>query len=135
MTLPETGPGAVAGFGARLLAFVVDAALSVAIAFISGHGPSVTVNGQSRPSIAYNVIVAASFLAIEFLFITLAGQTPGMRVAGVAVVRARDGGRPAIGWVLLRTLLVATIVPALIPDASGRPLHDRACGTTTIRTR
>jgi hypothetical protein len=37
--------------------------------------------------------------------------------------------------VLLRTVLLAAIAPALIPDSSGRPLHDRACGTATLRTR
>ena len=135
MSGAEGGPGSVAGFGSRLLAFVVDAALSVLIAFITGHSPSVTVHGQSRPSLAYNLIVAGSFLAIEFLFVTVAGQTPGMRVAGIAVVRDRDRGRAAPQWVALRTILLATIVPALIPDATGRALHDRACGTTMLRTR
>jgi hypothetical protein len=58
-----------------------------------------------------------------------------MRVAGVVVVRARDGARPPWRWALLRTVLLAAIVPALIPDSTGRAMHDRATGLATLRTR
>lgn len=134
MTDPSTGP-AVAGFGRRVVAFVVDAALSVLIAVLSGHHPSAVVNGHRQPSLAYNVIVYVSFLLIELVFVSLAGQTPGMRAAGIAVVRFRDGGRAAVQWVLVRTLLLAAVLPALIVDGSGRALHDRASGTTMLRLR
>lgn len=124
---PESGPGSIASFGARLLAFLVDAALCVVVAVVTGNGPGDRL---------YGVTVYAAFLAIELLFVTLAGQTPGMRVAGVVVVRARDNGKPQLRWVLVRTLLLAAVVPALIPDRrTGRWLHDRASGLATVRTR
>jgi len=132
---PSEGPGSPAGFGRRLLAFIVDAALSVLIAVLSGHRPSVEVHGQAHPSLSYNLIVAGSFLAIEFLFVSLVGQTPGMRLARIVVVRAADRSRPPVQWVLVRTLLLATLVPALLNDSSGRALHDRAAGTATLRLR
>jgi uncharacterized RDD family membrane protein YckC len=116
----------VAGFGPRLLAFLVDAAVSDLIALFSGRRPGDPV---------YGYIVLVAFLVIELLFVALAGQTPGMRVAGIAVVRASDGGRPAPGWVLLRTVLLAFVAPAVIPDASGRCLHDRGAGTSTVHVR
>ena len=122
----ESGPGSVARFGPRFNAFVVDAVLSIVVAVISGHRP---------PSAGYNLIVYVAFLAIELVFVTVAGQTPGMRAAGVAVVRASDGGRPRPGWVLIRTILLALLVPALLVDSSGRGLHDRAAGTAMLRTR
>jgi uncharacterized RDD family membrane protein YckC len=125
-TTPETGAGSVARFGARLLAFLVDAALSVAVAIVSGYRP---------PSSGYNLVVYGAFLAIELLFVSIAGQTPGMRVAGVVVVRSRDGGKPQPHWVLVRTILLAAIAPALITDARGRAMHDRASGLSTLRTR
>jgi uncharacterized RDD family membrane protein YckC len=118
--------GAVAGFGPRLLAFLIDAVVSDLLALFSGRRPGDPV---------YGFIVLGAFLAIEFLFVTIAGQTPGMRVVGIAVVRERDKGRAAPGWVLLRTVLLAFLAPALIPDASGRALHDRAAGTSTIHVR
>jgi uncharacterized RDD family membrane protein YckC len=113
-----------AGFGPRLQAFVVDGVLAVVLALVAGTRP---------PGTAYNAVVYSAFLAIEVVFVAMAGQTPGMRVAKIAVVRARDGGRPRLGWVLVRTLLLATVVPALIADRSGRPMHDRAAGTATVR--
>ena len=129
MTIPEettSARGAPAGFGRRLVAFVVDGALAVLIALVTGHRP---------PSGDYNFVVYAAFLLIELAFVALAGQTPGMRAAGIAVVRFADGGRPALHWVFVRTVLLATVVVALITDSSGRALHDRAAGTTTLRLR
>lgn len=120
------GPGAPAGFGRRLLAFAVDALLSVGIAVITGHRPG---------DPGYGIVVYAAFLLIEFAIVSLAGQTPGMRVAAIVVVRASDGQRPAMHWVLVRTVLLATVVPALVVDAEGRALHDRASGTAMLRLR
>ena len=126
MTSPERGPGAVAGIGVRLGAFLVDSLVSVAFALATGFRP-----GEKW----YGVAVGAFFLAIEFAFVAVAGQTPGMRALGIAVVRAADGGRPRPGWVVVRTLLLATVLPALIVDTSGRAMHDRAAGTAMLRTR
>ena len=54
---------------------------------------------------------------------------------GIVVARTRDGGKPQIQWVLVRTVLLAALVPALVVDSSGRALHDRAAGLSTLRTR
>jgi uncharacterized RDD family membrane protein YckC len=125
-TWPDSGPGSVAGIGVRLKAFIVDSVLCVLIALAAGFRPG-------RPG--YDLTVFGSFLLIELLFVAVAGQTPGMRVAGAAVVRFSDGKRAAFKWVLVRTLLLTTVLPALIVDASGRAMHDRAAGTIMIRTR
>jgi uncharacterized RDD family membrane protein YckC len=126
MTSPRAGAGSVARFGARLLAFIVDGVLSVLIAVLAGFRP-----GHA----GYGLVVYGAFLAIELLFLTVAGQTPGMRMAGVVVVRARDAGKPQVQWVLVRTVLLAALVPAVVVDGSGRALHDRAAGLATVRTR
>lgn len=122
----NTSAGSIAGFGSRLLAFLVDAVVCDLLALFSGRRPGDPV---------YGYIVFAAFLLVEFLFVGLAGQTPGMRVVGLAVVRAHDGGRQRLGWIAVRTILLAVVIPALLPDASGRCLHDRAAGTSTIRLR
>lgn len=123
---PESGPGSVAGIGVRIKAFAGDSVLSVLIAYAAGFRP-----GHA----GYSLTVYLSFLAIELLFISVAGQTPGMRVAGAAVVSYVDARRPPFKWVLVRTLLLATILPAVVVDESGRAMHDRAAGTVMIRTR
>lgn len=126
LSRPESGPGSVAGIGVRIRAFVVDSVLCILIALAAGFRPG-------RPG--YDLTVFGSFLLIELLFISIAGQTPGMRFAGAAVVRFADAGRAGFKWVLVRTLLLATVLPALIVDDSGRAMHDRAAGTVMIRTR
>src|SRR4051812_50051124 len=86
---PTEGAGSVAGFGPRLLAFLIDGALSVLIAVLAGFRP-----GHR----GYGLVVYFAFLAIELLFVTIAGQTPGMRAAGVGVGRAPGGGKPRLYW-------------------------------------
>lgn len=117
----------IAGFGARLGAFVVDGILADLI--------SVVVLGGWKAGTEQNLVILVAFLLIELLFVWLAGQTPGMRMVGIGVVRIDTGGRQKFGWILARTLLLAAIIPALLPDSTGRCMHDRAAGTATIRTR
>jgi uncharacterized RDD family membrane protein YckC len=114
-------------FGLRLAAFVLDSIVADLLAVI--------VNGGYHVGGRQNLSTYLAFLAIEIVFVTLAGQTPGMRVAGFAVVREADLGRPRIQWVLLRTVLLAVIVPALIVNDDGRAMHDRAAGLRMVRTR
>lgn len=124
---PQDGPGSVASFGSRIGAFIIDAVIAdlVSILVLSGW----KAGGEQ------NLVILGAFLLIELLFVWIAGQTPGMRAMGIAVVRVDTGGRQRFGWVLARTLLLAALVPALLPDSSGRCMHDRAAGTATIRTR
>jgi uncharacterized RDD family membrane protein YckC len=129
-TDPADGPTAGTAqvtFGLRLGAFVVDSILADLFAII--------VNGGYHVGGRQNLSTYVAFLLIEIVFVTLAGQTPGMRVAGIAVIRDKGIGRPGIRWVLLRTLLLAVIVPALIVDSAGRAMHDRAAGLRMVRTR
>lgn len=124
---PDSGPGSVATFGARLGAFLIDGLLADLIGLI--------VNGGPHTSGKQNLSVYLAFLLIEIVFVTLAGQTPGMRVLGIAVVRADRQGRPKLRWVLVRTLLLAVVAPALVIDTNGRAMHDRAAGTVMLRVR
>jgi uncharacterized RDD family membrane protein YckC len=124
---PATGPGSVATFGARLYAYLVDAILSVLIA--------IAINGGYHVGGRQNLVTYLAFLAIEFGFLSALGQTPGMRAAGIAVVRTDGRGKQSPKWIAVRTLLLAVIAPALIIDATGRAMHDRAAGTVLLRTR
>lgn len=123
---PSADAGRVAGIGARLGAFVIDSVLSVVCALITGFRPGTDW---------YGLAVGLFFLGIELLFVAAVGQTPGMRAVGVAVVRASDHGRPRVGWVAVRTVLLATVLPALVVDTSGRAMHDRAAGTVMLHVR
>jgi uncharacterized RDD family membrane protein YckC len=119
--------GSVAGFGIRFLAFLIDGFLADLIGLAIAHGHTHT----SR----YSVSSYVAFLLIELVFVGFAGQTPGMRVVGIGVLRADRQGRAAFKWVALRTILLAAVIPAVVTDQTGLGMHDRAAGTATIRTR
>jgi uncharacterized RDD family membrane protein YckC len=119
--LPAEGAGAVATFGRRLLAFVVDAVLSALVAglFTAPHAPR-----------------EWSLLPLAVLYIpvvALAGQTPGMRLLGLRLVRLGPDARVDVLRAAGRYVLLALLVPALIGDRDGRGLHDRAVGTVVVR--
>src|SRR4051794_41780087 len=82
---PERGPGAVAGIGVRIGAFLIDSVIAnlvVGVVFLAGWDP-----GGLRGWLVYGV-----FLLMELLFVSTGGQTPGMAVLGAGVVRFPSGG-------------------------------------------
>jgi len=126
-TVPTVGPGSVAGFGTRLLAALIDGALANLLA--------IAIDGGYKQTHTHTVEVTVAFLLIELFFVGIFGQTPGMRVLGIGVLRSDRQERATFGWVALRTVLLAAVIPAVITDQSGLAMHDRAAGTATIRVR
>jgi uncharacterized RDD family membrane protein YckC len=62
------------------------------------------------------------------------GITPGMAVLGVRVV-SLNSTLVGVPRAVLRTVLLALVVPALARDGDGRGWHDRATRTVVVRTR
>jgi uncharacterized RDD family membrane protein YckC len=111
-----------AGFGRRFAALLIDWLLSVLLS---------TVFADPRASGWPPVAV----LIIEYtIFIGLFGQTPGMAVARLRCVSVRDGGAIGIPRALLRAVLLALVIPALIMDDRRRGLHDRAANSIVVAT-
>lgn len=121
--LPEHGSGAVAGFGRRIGALLVDWLICVwAIA-----------QGLFRAdTLSASWIGLAAFAVENILLVGTTGATLGMRLFGVRVASLR-ADRPYFLAILIRTLLLCLAVPALIWDRDQRGLHDRAAGTVTLR--
>jgi Zn-dependent protease with chaperone function/uncharacterized RDD family membrane protein YckC len=69
------------------------------------------------------------------LFVGLTGQTPGMLIVGLKVVRT-DFGKPAFGQALLRYLFGLIFSPfiVMLSPFSRLYLHDRMSGTRLIKT-
>jgi uncharacterized RDD family membrane protein YckC len=119
--LEPAGPGSAAGLGRRLVALIVDCALSALMAFVftKPHPPS---------------FWSAVVLVIEYtFFVGLFGQTPGMRLLGIACLRVRDGKPIGLVAAAIRALLLQLLVPAVIYDQDGRGLHDKAAGSVVVR--
>jgi len=123
--LPARGPRSVAGFGARTLAFGVDAVLCNLLAAGCGRLGVPGTHGN---------LVLWIFLAEVVLLTWLGGGSAGHRVVGLQVVRL-DGAPPSPLTALIRTAGLGLLFPALMWDRDQRGLHDRAAGTVLLHTR
>lgn len=123
--LPASGPGSRAPLGRRLGALIVDWLLSLLVAgALTGHNPF---------SPDHNSFVTLAVFAAEYLIlVSLLGFTVGMRLFGIRIT-AMGGGRLAPQWVLVRTVLLILVVPAVIYDRDYRGLHDRAANSVVVR--
>ncbi|MED7951004.1 MULTISPECIES: RDD family protein [unclassified Streptomyces] len=121
--LPQEGPGSVGGPGRRMGALFVDGWLVALVAFgLVSKGSPASANLWTTPL----------FFTVTVLLIATTGTTVGKRLFGLRVVRL-DGSRATIPQVLLRTLLLCLVVPALVWDRDTRGLHDKAVGTVEVR--
>lgn len=128
--LPKEGPGTVATFGARALAFLLDIVASalaagLVVAFVSSPSP------LQRQQASFGVLVVE-----QVLLVALTGQTLGMRLGGLRVLRLSDPGRlPGIVPSAVRGLvLVLSLGLAGFFSRDGRGLHDVIAGTVVVRT-
>ncbi|KIX78346.1 RDD family protein [Streptomyces sp. JL4002] len=121
--LPQHGSGSVARFGRRIGAVALDWIGCQLIAYGLITGGNLAAAGNWTLGL---------FLALTVLTVGTVGFTPGKRVLGLRVV-SEDGGRLGIGRVLVRTLLLALFIPALIWDRDGRGLHDRLARAVQVR--
>ena len=115
--LPADGPTSVPGMGRRLLALCIDWAICSFIAVGLLHSQYWTL---------------ALFGAEDYILTALTGTTIGKRLLGMRVARL-DGKPVGLGWGLVRTILLLTVVPPLVIDSDRRGLHDKAANTIVVR--
>jgi uncharacterized RDD family membrane protein YckC len=125
--LPEIGRGSVASFGEKLLAIVIDLVVSSIIGFVIVRPHTL---GAER---VWNGVSVGVFIVVTTFGLMTSGRTIGMRVLALQVVR-RDG-RTIGPRALIRQLLVALLIPALLANRDRRGLHDRLCNTIVVRVR
>lgn len=118
--LPGSGPGSLAPLGRRVLALVVDwiLCLLIARAFLGSDALTPLL-----------VFAAENVLLVGTLGFTIGHRLLGIRVRPLA--RADVGPGPLRA--LVRTVLLCLVIPAVVWDAEGRGLHDRAAGTLIVR--
>lgn len=118
--LPEHGPGSFAPMGRRIGALMVDwlVASLASLAFF-GYDPMATLG---------------VFALENLLLVSTLGYTIGHRLFGITV-RPEVAGVPYIGFLrgAVRTLLLCLVIPAVIWDADGRGMHDKAARTVIVR--
>ena len=101
----------------RVLALLIDWLLSMLIAYWLTHSQLWTI-------VVFSVEV--------YILTATTGMTVGKRLTGIRAVRT-DGGMIGLGWALVRTLILLTVIPPLLTDRDLRGLHDRAADTIVIR--
>jgi uncharacterized RDD family membrane protein YckC len=141
-----------AGYGARLLAYILDAALLgivitvlsfVLVPVLAGTTSDGQLSGAGAAALTVwiGVIVLVSLLYFPF-FWQRNGQTPGMQALHVRVVRDRDGGPLGWGGAILRYIGygINSIVFGLpigwlwiLFDSRRRGWHDLIGGTVVIK--
>ena len=124
--LPSSGPGAVAGWGRRLLALAIDWVLSMlsAAAFV---GSQVWSGGGAE-----GWLTLAIFATQATVLTALLGGSAGQLLAGV-VVRRTSGQPLDLLRALARTLLICLVIPPVIYNRDSQGLHDLAVDSIAVR--
>ena len=127
--LPRTGAGSAAGFGRRLGAVAVDWFLAMYIASLFAGADPLAPAGSNL-----SWIVLGVWFLLTAVPVAAFGITPGMAVFGLRVA-SLDSTLVGVPRALVRTALLALVIPALARDGDGRGWHDRASRTVVVRTR
>jgi uncharacterized RDD family membrane protein YckC len=117
--LPETGSGSLAKLGRRVWAIVIDWACAVLI----------SISFFDYAALATTLI----FVVVQSVFIPTIGGSPGHRLLGMRVQRVPQGW-PGLWRPIVRSVLLALVIPAVIWDSDNRGLHDKAVGTVLVRS-
>lgn len=126
--LPREGPGTIAGTGSRLLALLVDLV-------VGGLIGAFVFSLLQDPEEGLRATLGTGAFALQLIVLqALTGQSMGMRLARLRVARlAVPNGPPGLLPVAIRTALLCLVLPAVVSDADGRGLHDKAAGTAVLR--
>jgi uncharacterized RDD family membrane protein YckC len=126
--LPASGAGSVAGFGRRLAALTIDWFIGYGIGAIFAT-PDATVNPW------FGWLVLGVWFLLTAVPVAVFGATVGMMVLGLRVLPVDGRQGVGLGWAVVRTVLIAVVVPPLVRDGDGRGWHDRTARTVVVRTR
>ncbi len=146
------GPAPGVRFGgavARLIAYWIDGfvagfvslAVTAVFGIIAGIAGANDLNVLAGGSVIVLIlaVLAVAFLYFPYFWVKNAGQTPGMRVMRIRVVRDVDGG--PIGWSSAILRLIGYWISAIVfylgfiwifIDARKRGWHDLIAGTCVV---
>ena len=106
--------GEVAGMGRRFAALTLDWLMSWAVGSLAFD------QAEGRP-----IWIAAIFFFEIVLFTALTGSSAGQRILKLSVGTYPEGDSLSFGKIVLRTILILLVIPAVVFDSDGRGLHDR----------
>ena len=116
--LPQEGPRSTPTYLRRALGLAIDWGIAVGVSLVF-------FDYRALPTLA--VFVILSILGGLF-----AAGTPGHLITGIRIAPIK-GGALGIMAPLVRPLLVAAVLPAVLTDEDMRGGHDRLVGTILVR--
>jgi uncharacterized RDD family membrane protein YckC len=126
--LPRDGVSSVAGLGRRLAALTIDWLLGYLVAML-------LVGADALGTPGFSWIVLGVWFLLTAAPVAVFGASAGMTALGIRVASIDSAAVIGVPRAVLRTALIAVVVPPLIRDDDGRGLHDRAARTIVVRTR
>lgn len=119
--MPET-----ASWARRILALIIDWLACTAITILVLGG----LQAWSDEALS-GIYTLVLFVLESALFTSLVGGSFGQLMTRLRVVRL-DGGRLDPARALLRSVMIALVVPPLVFRPDGRGLHDMAVGSHVV---
>jgi uncharacterized RDD family membrane protein YckC len=124
--LPQTGPRSLARMGRRIAALFVDWLIAYGLAALLltfGIGTVATLS----------TAVLVIWFVLGAVSLRLFGFTPGQFALGLLVIAVDGRQHVGFGRALVRGVLIAVVIPALITDTDGRGLQDKLTNTAVVR--
>lgn len=128
--LPESGVKSVARFGRRIVAIFIDWNLAVLLTLILAGQNYFDIASSSLGQLA----TLGVFVALQILAMWTIGGSIGHRIMGIYIV-AVTGEKLAWWRPIVRSLLLALVIPALVWDSDQRGFHDKIAGTVLLKSR
>jgi uncharacterized RDD family membrane protein YckC len=127
--LPETGIQSVGRVGRRIAAIAIDWSSAIAVTMLlAGMG-----YGALSSSNTGQLATLGIFVVLQIAGIWAMGGSIGHRLLGLYLVSV-DGQKPAWWRPVVRSILLALVIPALVWDSDQRGFHDKIAGTILIRS-
>lgn len=127
--LPESGPQSVARFGRRLVAITVDWVISALVLMVITGKDYLTLASTA----AGQLQLLGVFVILQILGIWFIGGSMGHRLLRLYVVNINGG---TLQWwrPIVRSVLLALVVPVLVWDSDQRGFHDKIAGTILLKS-
>ncbi len=138
---PASGPrkDQLAGFGARLLALILDGIITGIIGAILG-GVAGATGSTALAALAQLVSLVIGVAYAVYFISTPRGQTPGMMALSIRAVDEATGARVSVGkafarWAmsLVSGLAIALGYLWMLFDDRNRTWHDMVAGTLVVK--
>jgi uncharacterized RDD family membrane protein YckC len=126
--LPAQGVNSVAGLGRRFAALTIDWLLAYGIAALF-TGPG----ALDEPNFGWYVL--GVWYLLTAVPVAVFGASPGKTALGIRVASLDSAAVIGVPRALLRTAMIALVLPPLARDEDGRGWHDRVTRTVVVRTR